>query len=129
MTDEILALRAESNQAIAAHDAAGAVASMLPEFVTITSAGTLLQGRDAMERAFEERMRDPAFVRFERMPIHVGILGDIAMERGRWLGLWRDRQVGGCYLSRWEKSAAGWKLKAEHYVPADASDACGDTAG
>ncbi len=113
----IKALRAGSNAAIAQHDADAAVSIFLPDGMVLGSGGGLIQGREAMQAAFKSSFVQPDFVTYVREPLTVTVGGDTASEEGRWRGVWKNREIGGRFLARWSRTAEGWRIKSEMYVP------------
>lgn len=119
----IRSARATSNAAIARHDAAAAVAVVREDVQVIASGGTLVPDRLAMRAAFERSFADPNFVTFVRTPQQIEVARDrtTAAEQGQWTGRWKTpcgpRLVTGRYLARWAKSAAGWQIAAELFIP------------
>ena len=114
---EIEALRAGSNAAIARHDAAAAVSLFLPDGLVIGSGGGLIRGGDGMRAAFGQSFRDPNFITYVREPEKVTVAGDTAAEEGHWRGVWKDRAIGGRFLARWKRTADGWRIQSEMYIP------------
>ena len=112
-------LREASNAGIAAHDPVAATRSMAPEVRVIASGGGLIDGAETMRSAFARTFADASFVTYRRTPRRIRVAGAVAAERGEWSGRWRDRQVTGEYLARWQRTAAGWRIVAEMYVPLD----------
>lgn len=120
---QIRALRAQSNQAIAAHDAERTVSFMAPDIVVGVAGGPTLTGREASRVAFIEQFADRAFVTYVRTieqvtqvdPMHV-------TERGRWIGRWRLKtglhEQGGRYVAEWRCSEMGWLIHSETFVEA-----------
>jgi ketosteroid isomerase-like protein len=124
---EVRAERARSNAAIARHDAAGAVADMLPDVHVTGGNGGHLAGRDAVLAAFTRQFADSAFVVYVRTTegVDVSATAPLAAERGRWVGRWRRddgvQELGGRYLAMWRRdttagAAHGWRLQSELYV-------------
>ncbi len=126
--DEVRAERGRSNAAIARHDAASAVADMLPDVHVTGGNGGMLAGRDAVLAAFTRQFADPAFVVYVRSTegVDVSATAPLAAERGRWVGRWRRddgvQELRGRYLSMWRRDttaapgAATWRLQSELYV-------------
>lgn len=114
---EIRALRAQSNAAIARHDAAAAVAIMRDDVRVIASRGLLVESASAMAQAFGEVFADAGFVTYIREPESIEVGGATAAEIGRWDGRWQDKVVRGRYLARWDHSDTGWRVAAELYIP------------
>lgn len=114
---EIRALRAQSNEAIARHDAAAAVTMMQEGVKIITSFGTFVDGASAMADVFKRIFSDETFVTFvrETKALHLG--DGIAAEEGLWTGTWKHRVVRGLYLARWQFVEGTWRIEAEFFVP------------
>jgi len=84
----IRAVRAASNQAIAARDVDLVVACLMPDVTVSVAHGPMLVGRDASRAAFSEQFADRAFLGYVREADHV-VVNDPparATERGRWTG-------------------------------------------
>lgn len=115
---EIRALRAQSNEAIARHDAEAAVTMMRDDVKIITSFGSFVDGAGAMADAFTRIFSDETFVTYwrETRAVHVGDDG-IAAEEGLWTGTWKHRVVRGLYLARWQFEERRWRIEAEFFVP------------
>lgn len=120
-TDPIRALRAESNRAIAAHDAARCTAMMDPDLTLAVAGGPTLRGREAVRAAFAEQFADARFDRYVRTPEQITLETPThAREYGRWVGRWRlgtDRhEQGGTYEAEWRLGALGWMVVVETYL-------------
>ncbi len=116
-------LRAQSNAAIARHDVGAARAILLEDARFIVSSGDLLDGAEAMARAFEERFADPDFMTFIREPVSIDVDGATAAEAGTWIGRWKHSEIRGTYLARWRREPAGWLIVAELFIPLGRSPA------
>jgi len=114
---EIRALRAQSNAAIARHQADAAVKVMSDGVKIITSYGSIVDGANAMAELFREIFADDAFVTFSREPKDIHIGDGIAAEEGHWTGTWKHRVVRGLYLARWQFKEGAWRIEAECFVP------------
>lgn len=114
---EIRALRTQSNEAIARHDAEAAVKVMRDGVKIITSFGSFVDGAKAMADVFTHIFSDEKFVTFlrETKAIHVG--DGIAAEEGLWTGTWKHTVVRGLYLARWQFEGGIWLIQAEFFVP------------
>lgn len=110
-------LREQSNAAIARHDVGPARAILHDNARIIGSNGDFFNGADAMARAFAERFADPNFVTYIRAPDSIDVDGTTAAEAGTWIGRWKDREVQGTYLARWNREPAGWRIVAELFIP------------
>ncbi len=120
----VRAQRAESNAAIAAHDAVRLRKLFDDDYHAILgSTGDLDSGADAATRGYaDEEFKDPTFVTYRRTPTSIVIAasGKRIAETGRFEGVWR-RSDGtmrrtGVYLAMWIPSAGGWRLKSEAFV-------------
>ncbi len=126
MTDpavRIRALREQSNQAIAAHDADHTVSFMAPDAVVGVAGGPILVGRQASRVAFAEQFADTTFVTYVRTTEQVTLADPMrATERGRWVGRWRVKtgmhEQGGSYVAEWRVSEMGWLIHSETFCEA-----------
>jgi len=126
MTDpavRIRALREQSNQAIAAHDADHTVSFMAPDVVVGVAGGPILVGRQASRDAFAEQFADITFVTYVRTTEQVTLADPMrATERGRWVGRWRVKtgmhEQGGSYVAEWRVSKMGWLIHSETFCEA-----------
>ena len=115
--------RMQFNEAIAAHDRKRVSAFWLPDIQIMTSAGNALNGRDAVQRAFDAFFADPNFVTFVRNTISVRVSEDgaRAAESGEWEGHWRDEDLQsiqrGAYMGSWHRESGRWMLQCELFVP------------
>lgn len=118
----ILALRAESNRAIAAHDLARFTPMFADDAVFVWSNGTSAVGRPALSAFFARDFADPAFVAYVRTPETVAVSdqGVRAVEHGTWTAIKREprgeTRYGGDYAAHWFKTAEGWRVRGELYV-------------
>jgi ketosteroid isomerase-like protein len=123
-SDQIRALREQSNQAIAAHDVDRTVSFMAPDIAVGVAGGPTLTGRDASRAAFVEQFADTAFVTYVRTIEQVMIVDPMrATERGRWVGRWRLKsggmhEQGGSYVAEWRFSEMGWLIHSETFIEA-----------
>lgn len=120
---QIRALREQSNQAIAAHDADRTVSFMAQDIVVHVAGGPTLAGRDASRATFTEQFADRAFVTYVRTIDQVTLADPMhATERGRWIGRWRlttgMHEQGGSYVAEWRFSEMGWLIYSERFVEA-----------
>ena len=118
----IIALRARSNRAIAAHDLAAFSPVFADDAVFVWSNGSSAVGRADLEGKFRSDFADPTFDRYIRTPETVAIsdAGVRAVEHGTWTALKRNAQgetrYGGDYAAHWFKGADGWRIRGELYV-------------
>lgn len=120
---QIRALREQSNQAIAAHDADRTVSFMAPDIVVGVAGGPTLKGRAASRDAFVEQFADKAFVTYVRTIEQVLLVDPLrATERGQWVGRWRLKagvhEQGGSYVAEWRFSEMGWLIHSETFLEA-----------
>jgi ketosteroid isomerase-like protein len=120
----VRAQRAESNAAIAAHDAVRLRKLFDDDYHAILSSmGNIDSGGDAAIRGYaDEEFKDQTFVTYRRTPTSIVIAasGKRIAETGRFEGVWRKRdgtmQRTGVYLAMWIPSAGSWRLKSEAFV-------------
>ena len=120
----IRSLRAESNAAIAAHDAKRLRPLLADEYRGIQgTSGALDTGGAATARSYEyQEFRDPTFVAYERIPDKVTVAGSGRRigESGHWVGTWRKpdgtMRKTGDYLAVWVESKGKWRLRSETFV-------------
>ena len=124
-TDEqqIRAIRAQSNQAIAAQDSIRIADYWTEDFVVITSRNLEIQGREENRKSFAKEFKTRKNVRYVRTPETIRIFEswNMASETGTWTGEWQepDGQVklDGTYYAKWHKIRGGWKIRAEVFTP------------
>jgi ketosteroid isomerase-like protein len=120
----VRAARAESNAAMAAHDAARLRKTMHDDYNMIRgSSGNPWGGADAAARGFTANaFNDPTFVTYKRSPdrITVASSGKRVAEFGTWVGTWRMHdgiaRLSGIYLAMWTPKDGQWRLKSEAFV-------------
>ena len=120
----VRAQRAESNAAIAAHDAVRLRKLFDDDYHAILgSTGDLDSGADAATLGYaDDEFKDPTFVTYRRTPTSIVIAasGKRIAETGRFEGVWRrpdgTMRKTGVYLAMWIPSAGGWRLKSEAFV-------------
>lgn len=123
--DAIRAVRAASNAAITARDAARVVACMLEDVTVSVARGPVLHGREASRSAFAEQFADRAFVGYlrEATDIVIGELPTRATERGRWTGRWRhgttEQVMRGTYEAEWCHTELGWFIQSEVFTSSE----------
>lgn len=124
---DIRVLRAQSNAAIAAHDAAALRLLLADDYYGISGTrGTLDSGAAATAQSYaEDEFRDGTFVAYERSPQRIVIArsGHRAAESGRWVGIWHKpdgtMRKTGIYLAMWLPVGDSWRLKSESFVALD----------
>ena len=127
-SDAIRAERNRSNRALASHDIAAFGDSLAADFVMVRGNGGFVASRQAYIDLLTEDFRNPAAVRYERIPdrIDVSTAAPLAAEHGRWTATRPDgrRAFDGTYLAMWRRTEAGWKIRSELFVVL----ACADEA-
>jgi hypothetical protein len=121
---KVRALRAESNAAIAAHDAQRLRRIFDDDYHGIQgTSGELDNGGEATARSYAaEEFKDASFVTFRRAPgtLAVAKSRKRIAESGRWEGIWRKpdgiMRKTGVYLAMWIPAADSWRLKSEAFV-------------
>lgn len=120
----VRSLRAESNAAIAAHDAKRLRPLLADDYRGIQgTSGALDSGGAATARSYgNEEFRDPSFVSYERIPdkVTMAASGRRIGESGHWVGTWRKAdgimRKTGDYLAVWTVSNGQWRLRSETFV-------------
>ena len=132
--DAIRAVRAASNQAIAARDVEALQATWLPDLHVTASSGKVVQSGREMAASFSQAFADADFITYVREPdlVQLSVGKGYAAERGRWTGRWKEGDkemlIRGTYLAQWHKIAAGWRIRSELFVAlsCDGSRKCRD---
>jgi hypothetical protein len=120
----VRAQRAESNSAIAAHDASRLRRVFDDDYHGISgTSGDLDSGGDATARSYaDEEFKDPTFVTYRRTPTSIvsAASGKRIAETGHWEGVWKKpdgtMRKSGVYLAMWILSGGTWRLKSEAFV-------------
>ncbi|HEY1491339.1 MAG TPA: DUF4440 domain-containing protein [Steroidobacteraceae bacterium] len=120
----VSAQRAESNAAIAAHDAGRLRKLFADDYHGISgTTGDLDSGADATAASYAtEEFADPTFVTYRRAPASIvsASSGKRVAETGQWEGAWRKpdgtMRKSGVYLAMWIPSGGTRRLKAESFV-------------
>jgi ketosteroid isomerase-like protein len=107
----ILALRADSNVALLAHDADRVLLHTTDDFILVggTSGGHV--GKSVVRRYYIDGFAAPDLVTYVRTPDQATVsdAGDRATERGKWQGVWRSPKTGSRRISR-SLDEEGWRL-------------------
>lgn len=120
---QIRAVRAGFNAAIARHDVPTILSFLEEEFRVATSAGGFFNSRQEMGNAFTRTFAEFKDALYVRTPdaVEVSANGASASETGRWVGTWTTPsgpfRTGGRYSAYWRKANGRWLLHAEMYVP------------
>lgn len=120
----VRALRAESNAAIAAHDAVRLRKVFDDDYYGIegTSAALDSGGQATAQSYGDIEFKDRTFVHYRRDPrvIQAAKSGKRIAESGRWEGIWQKpdgvMRKSGVYLSRWVPVGDTWRLKSELFI-------------
>ena len=120
----VRALRADSNAAIAAHDAARLRSVYADNYLGIVgTSGELDSGGEATAKSYGDiEFKDATFDRYRRTPDKLQLAGSgkrIA-ESGHWVGIWRKSdgilRKSGVYLARWIRTEGRWRLRSELFI-------------
>lgn len=121
--ETIRAIRMQSNEAIARHDAAGIAAYLDGEYQITTGSGKHYRETPEEDAAdWAKIFRDNEDIIYVRSPdlIEVSSYADLAAENGSWVGRWSSAkgevETGGRYFAQWRKVNGNWKIRAEIFV-------------
>ena len=120
----ILALRAEHNRAIAAHDLDGAMRIAADDYVLIGGSSGIERSREESRKDWADEFATEGHDRYVRTTTRVevgerkGVLR--AAELGRWEGINRKAtgmsRPFGRYFVHWSKATGHWRVVSETYV-------------
>jgi ketosteroid isomerase-like protein len=120
--ERIRILRAQSNEAIAQHDAKTIGSFIDSDYVITISTGAIERSRDEHVRSFAEHFEQYPDVLYVRTPAQI-TLSDaypLAFEQGTWVGMRTTENgkltSGGQYSAAWRKTDQGWKIYSELFV-------------
>ena len=119
----IRAVRAKSNAAIAAHDAAAMARAWTDDFVSVSSTSAHTSGRPLNQNRMAKQFADHPDTIYVRTPktIEVYAPWNVASERGEWTGGWTEPdgtfEIGGTYQAQWRKIDGEWLIRSELFVP------------
>jgi ketosteroid isomerase-like protein len=130
----VRALRAESNAAIASHDARRLRNVFADDYLGIVgTTGDLDSGGEATAKSYGDvEFKDATFDTYRRTPDKLQLAGSgkrIA-ESGHWVGIWHKpdgvMRKSGVYLARWIRSESQWRLRSELFITlgCTGSEAC-----
>lgn len=120
----ILALRAQNNRAIAAHDLDGTMRIVADNYVLVGGSSGIERSQTETRKGWTEEFATEGFDRYRRTPTqvevgeHKGVLR--AAELGRWEGF--NRKAAGVsrpfgrYFVHWSKVTGNWRVVSETYV-------------
>lgn len=118
----ILALRADSNAGLLAHDVDRVLGHTTDDFILIGGVSGGHVGKSVIRRYYLDGFAEPDLVTYIRTPdlVTISDAGDRAFERGKWQGIWRNAKSGsvmsGEYSAHWVKKNGAWLTLAEVYV-------------
>ena len=120
----ILALRAENNRAIAAHDLDGAMRIVAEDYVMIGGSSGIERSPAENRKGWAEEFATAGHDRYVRTAteVEVGVRKGVlrAAEIGRWEGI--DHKTAGVsrpfgrYFVHWSKATGEWRVVSETYV-------------
>jgi ketosteroid isomerase-like protein len=119
----ILAARARSNAAIAAHDTAAIAREWMPDIHVVSSTSAQTAGADANAAAMSAAFARRTDTKWVRTPVRVRVFGawQVASEEGEWVGTWTEPdgpvRISGTYLAQWRTLHGRWRIQAEVFVP------------
>ena len=92
----ILALRADSNAGLLAHDVDRVLRHTTDDFILVGGVSGGHVGKSVVRRYYIDGLAEPDLVTYIRTPDQVTIsdTGDRASERGKWQGVWRNPKSG-----------------------------------
>ena len=120
----ILALRAENNRAIAAHDLDGTMRIVADDYVMVGGSSGIERSPTESRKGWAEEFATKGFDRYVRTTtkIEVGERKGVvrAAEHGRWVGI-HHKPAGiarpfGSYFVHWSKATGHWRVVSEAYV-------------
>ena len=115
--------RAQSNQAIAAHDLAAIARVWMEDVHVVSSTSAQTAGRERNQQRMARQFASRPDTIYVRRPIVVDVYPSwaVASERGEWMGRWTEPdgalEIGGTYLAQWRKVDGQWLIQAELFVP------------
>jgi hypothetical protein len=120
----ILALRAENNRVLAAHDLEAVMSIVADDYVSTGGNSSIARNVAEMRQAWREEFARPGFNRYIRTPSDVqvgerrGVLR--AAEAGAWEGIDHkpagEMRPFGRYFVHWSKVGGRWREVSEIYV-------------
>jgi uncharacterized protein (TIGR02246 family) len=119
--------RQASNEALAAHDAARAASFFARDGRVTAADGRLRDGREAVQKAFEERFASMKGVVYVRTPrsIELSRTDNAAAEHGTWTATWSGAagpvKMHGDYMAVWRRNVGdngipSWTLQSELFA-------------
>ena len=119
-TEQILAIRNASNQALKAYDNEKVLSYLTADALTTTGNGTLLSNKNALKEYILEGGKSTMYWVRTATEIVVNEKRGLAWENGTWKGYdpkqSDDAFVGGNYSAMWTKASGEWKIKSQLFV-------------
>jgi hypothetical protein len=118
----IMAVRAESNAGLLAHDVDRVLKNTTNDFILFGGTSGPHVGKTVVRDYYLKGFADPDLITYVRTPDNITIseTNDRASERGKWQGVWRSAKsgslMGGEYFAHWVKKDGAWVTLVEVYV-------------
>lgn len=120
--EQIQSLRAQSNEAIARHDAAAVQSFWHDDYVITVSTGYIERSNEVARQNFARHFEEFPDVVYVRTPSKITISDayPLAIEHGTWTGSRTttngELKNGGEYTAAWRKTESGWRIYSELFV-------------
>jgi len=118
--EQILTLRAASNQALKALDRTKVLSFLTDDVLVTTGNGTLLTSKKALEDYILEAGDSKMYWVRTAQEIELNEKRGLAWENGFWNGYNPEKSddaiVGGKYSAMWTKASGEWKIKSQLFV-------------
>ena len=120
--EAIRLLRAQSNEAIARHDADALRAYLAEDFVITISTGAIERSREEHGKSFAAHFEEHPDVVYVRTPSEITLSEayPLAIEHGTWVGSRTTEngklENGGQYTAAWRKTDGIWRIYSELFV-------------
>lgn len=120
--ETIRAIRIQSNEAIARHDAESVGSFLADDYVITISTGAIERSREEHISSFASHFAQYQDVVYVRTPTTISISDSypLAIEHGNWVGSRTTAngklKNGGEYAAAWRKTDGAWKIYSELFV-------------
>lgn len=120
--ETIRSIRAQSNEAIARHDAASVGSFLAEDYVITISTGAIERSREEHIDSFAAHFEQYPDVVYVRTPTTISTSESypLAIEHGAWVGSRTTTngklENGGEYTAAWRKTDGVWKIYSELFV-------------
>ena len=118
--DQILSIRTASNLALKSYENKEVLSYLTDDVLTTTGNGTLLCGKEELEKYILDSGKSRMFWIRETKEIKVNEKSGLAWENGIWNGYdpekGEDSIVNGNYSAMWTKESGVWKIKSQLFV-------------